>query len=212
MMSLPKHISDAIHEYLPPLDGWTEPDKACEMAELILEHKPKVVVEIGTFGGRSAIAQAFALRQNNDGGRIYCIDPWRLEYSLEGESSDNRKWWTQNINIDEIHTKCMHAIWQHNLDDWLVVIRAASQHVYQLFPEIDLLLIDGNHSEVASLRDAQLYLPRVSPNGLIWLDDTDWIVADEGKVLASTKKAVELIETQCALVKDMGKHRLYQKR
>ena len=210
-MNLPKHIEDAIHEYIPVLEGWTEPDKACEIAELVISNDPKVVVEIGTFGGRSAIAQAFALRQNNSGGKIYCIDPWRLEYALEGESSDNRKWWSQNINIDEIHTKCMHAIWQHNLDEWLVVIRAASQHVYQLFPEIDMLLIDGNHSEVASFRDVQLYLPRVNPNGYIWLDDTDWVVRDGEKVLASTKKAVELIETQCTLVKDMGKHRLYQK-
>lgn len=205
---IPAHIKDAIFNYIPALEGWTEPEKACEMAEIIIDNHPKVVVEIGTFGGRSAIAQGFALRENNDGGKIYCIDPWRLEYALEGESTDNRTWWTQNIDIDDIHKKCMHAIWQHNLDEWLVVIRAASQHCYQLFPEIDMLLIDGNHSEVASFRDVQNYLPRVASGGFVWMDDSDWTVG----TIPSTKKALSLIESQCDLVKDMGKHRLYKKR
>lgn len=211
-MKLPKFMRAAIEEYLPPLDGWTTPERACEMAELILETRPKVVVEIGTFGGRSAIAMAFALRQNNNGGRIYCIDPWRLQDAQEGEWEDNKKWWSQNIDLHEIHRKCMEAIWAHNIDDWLVVIRAASQHVHQLFPEIGVLLIDGNHSEVASLRDAQLYVPKVVSGGYVLADDSDWIVVEGDKTVQSTQKAMLFIEESCDLVRQSGNMRIYQKR
>lgn len=208
---LPKHIRAAIEEYIPPLEGWTEPARACEMAELVIDTRPQVVVEIGTFGGRSAIAQAFALRQNNQ-GVIYCIDPWRLEYAVEGEWSDNAKWWQENINIEEVHRKCMQAIWAHNLDPWMVVIRAASQYCHQLFPAINVLLVDGNHSEVASLRDVQLYVPHVVSGGHIWADDTDWQIRDGEKVIQSTQKAVEFIEQSCEQMKQIGNMRLYRKR
>lgn len=211
-MLLPDHIRIAIEQYIPPLEGWTKPDRACEMAQLIIENKPKVVVELGTFGGRSAIAMAFALRENNDGGRLYSVDPWRLEYAQEGEWADNQKWWEQNISLNEIHTKCMNAIWSHNIDNWLVVIRAASQHVHQLFPSIDMLLIDGNHSEVASLRDAELYVPKVRSGGIVMADDQDWMIPVGDQLVNSTKKAVEFINVACDPVKQIGNMGVYRKR
>lgn len=211
-MSLPRHIRDAIETYIPPLEGWTEPDRACEIAELIYDNKPKVVVEIGTFGGRSAIAMAFALRENNNGGKVYCLDPWRVEYAKEGEWKDNQDWWDKNIDIHEIHRKCMVAIWSHNIDEWLVVIRAASQYCPELFPEIGLLLIDGNHSEVASLRDATLYVPRVITGGFVLMDDADWRVKIGDETIESTKKAMQFVEESCDLVKQMGNMRVYRKR
>lgn len=213
-MTLPDHIKTAIEHYVPTLEGgdWAPISRRCDVAALVLETKPKVVVEIGTFGGAGALPIAFALRDNNDGGRIYCIDPWRLEYAVEGEWADNQKWWTENINIDEIHTRCIHAVWAHQLDPWLVVIRAASQHCYQLFPEIDFLIIDGNHSEVASLRDAELYVPRVRPGGYILLDDSDWVTKQGDALINSTKKAILFTEASSDLLTELGNMRIYKKR
>jgi predicted O-methyltransferase YrrM len=209
---LPAHIRDAIFAYLPPLEGWCEPERACELAELIIDNKPLTVVELGTFGGRSAIAQAFALRENNNGGKIYCVDPWRVEYALEGEWKDNQDWYKNNIDINAIHQKCMEAIWQHNLDQWLVVIRAASQNCYELFRNINILFIDGNHSEVASLRDAQLYVPNVVSGGYVWADDVDWEVREGDRVIQSTRKMLQYIEESCDPVKQIDNLRLYRKR
>lgn len=202
----------AIEEYIPILEGWTLPDRACEMAELVLTTRPKTVVEIGTFGGRSAIAMAFALRQNNNGGKIYCIDPWRLEYAKEGEWSENQKWWEQNIKLADVHQKCMEAIWSHNIDDWCVVIRAASQHCHELFRDIGLLLVDGNHSEVASLRDVQLYVPKVISGGYVLADDDNWQIPQGETVIQSTQKAMQFIEESCDLVRQSGNMRIYKKR
>lgn len=213
-MNLPNHIVDAINKYVPALDGhnWAEPERRCEMAALVYEIKPQVVVEIGTFGGASAIPIAFALRESNNGGKIYCIDPWKLEYAMEGEWEANQDWYKNNIDIDDIHKKFMHAAWSHNLDNWLVVIRAASQHCYELFPKIDVLSLDGNHSEVASLRDATLYVPRVVSGGYVLVDDQDWGVKQGDKMVPSLQKALDFIKERCDLVKQSGNMGFYRKR
>lgn len=211
-MSLPKHIVDAIETYIPPLEGWSRPDRCCEMAELVIDIKPKVVCEIGVFGGRGTIAQGFALRENSNQGHIYGIDPWKLEYAIEGEWSENQNWWRNNIDLDDIHKRCMHAIWAHNLDQWVTIIRAASQHCFKLFPRIDILTIDGSHTEEASFRDARLYVPNVVSGGYIWADDADWQIKEGDKVIQSTQKAMRYIEESCDLVKQIGNMRLYKKR
>lgn len=209
---LSDHLKSAIETYIPPLEGWTQPDRACELAEIVIDTKPKVIVEIGTFGGRSALAMAFALRENNNGGRIYCIDPWRVDYALEGEWQANQDWYKNNIDVHEVHKRCIEAFWSHNIDDWLVVIRAASQHCFKLFPRIDVLLIDGNHSEVASLRDARLYVPNVVSGGIIMADDADWQIREGDQMIQSTQKAMQFIEQSCDLVKQSGNMRFYKKR
>lgn len=213
-MSLPDHIKKAIETYVPALDGgdWAALERRCEVAEIVYDAKPKVVVEIGTFGGAGALPIAFALRENNNGGKLYCVDPWRVDYAVEGEWSANADWYKNSVNLHDIHRKFMDAAWSHNIDDWLVVIRAASQHVFKLFPRIDVLILDGNHSEVASFRDARLYVPNVVKNGWVLMDDQDWAVKQGETMVNSTKKAVEFIQQSCDLIKTSGNMGFYKKR
>lgn len=213
-MSLPNHIREAIFKYVPVLDGgdWSSLDRRCEVAAMVYDSNPHVVVEIGTFGGASALPIAFVLRELNNGGKIYCVDPYRVEYATEGEWSANADWYKNSIDIHDIHKKAMVAFWQHNIDDWLVVIRAASQHCAELFPRIDVLLIDGNHSEEASLRDARLYVPSVASGGIVMADDCDWRVKRGDEVIQSTQKMMQFIEQSCDLLKQSGNMRFYRKR
>jgi len=204
LVDLPPHITNAIETYIPTYEGWLDVNRGCEMAMLIIETKPDVVVEIGVFGGRSLISQGFALRENHR-GKIYGIDPWAVEIATEGnEDPENIKWWSSNIDIDKIHQDCMKAIWDHRLQEFVVVIRAASQHAYQLFPNnIDILYIDGNHSELSSCRDVELFVPRVKPGGWVWFDDCDW---------PTTQKALSMMDWICDLPRNNGNYRLYRKR
>lgn len=183
------------------LQGWTDAKRGIEMAELVLEHRPETVVEIGCFGGRSTIALALACRENGF-GKIYTIDPWKKEATLEGENEANRRWW-ESVDLHWVHKTAMEAFWRLNLDDWIVTIRSASQRVPHLFPEIHFLLIDGCHSEVASCRDVDLYFPMVPSGGIVWFDDADW---------QSTQKALSMLDCQCDLIKDGKSYRTYRKR
>jgi Methyltransferase domain len=201
---LPSHIRDAIDTYIPALGDWLDLDRAYQMAELIIDTKPEVVVEIGTFKGQSLITQAFAVRDNHK-GKIYAIDPWSVSFAVEGSNDpENNDWWSKKINLEDIHHNCMKAIWDHHLEEWAIVIRSPSQFVFQLFPNnIDICYIDGNHSELVSCRDVRNYLPRIKSGGYIWADDTSW---------PTTQRALAIIEGQCDLVRSGGNFRLYRKR
>lgn len=199
---LPNHIRQAIYDYIPHMEGWTTPERGCEMADRILETKAEVCIDIGVFGGRSTIAQAFAVREQG-AGMVYGIDPWAVAACIEGDSPpENTEWWKEKAMLEEMHQKTMHAIWDHKLEPWVTVIRNASQYVAQLFPVIDFLNIDGQHSEVASCRDVRLYVPSLLSGHYLTFDDTDW---------ASTQPALRLVEQSCELVSDTGKARTYRK-
>lgn len=203
---IPGHIKDAIYHYIPHMEGWTEPERACEMAERILETKAKVCVDIGVFGARSTVAMGFAARELGT-GMVYGIDNWNP--GAASENDDNKEgveWWEKQSNLETIHQLAMRAIWDHRLEPWLTIIRAKSEHVHQLFPVIDFLNIDGGHSEVTSCRDVSLYLPKVRSGSYVFMDDTAW---------PTTQKAIGMIEEQCDLVNTViGKteSRTYKKR
>lgn len=203
---LPAHIKEAIDHYIPALGEWMKIEQAYEMAELIIDTKPLVVVEIGVFKGQSLTAQAFALRNNNNGGKIYGIDPWSVESAIEGGTEPaNDEWWQTKIDLDQICNDCMRNIRDHRLEPWVVIIRSPSQHCCTLFDfdSIDQLYIDGCHSELASTRDVTNYVPRVKPGGYIFMDDCDW---------QTTQKAVKMMEEMCEIVQGNGNFRLYRKR
>jgi hypothetical protein len=199
-----KDLEQIISRTVPAMQGWCTVEKALAMAQLIIESNAAMVIELGVFGGRSLIPQAMALRELSL-GMIYGIDPWTKDACLEGTNDPaNDEWWAK-LDLEEIHRGCMRAIRENALDQWCSVIRAKGENVHTLFPpaSIDILHIDGNHSEVASVRDVELWLPKVRVGGHVWLDDTDW---------ATTKRAATLLTDACDVVKDVGPCRLFRKR
>src|ERR1700682_5543314 len=45
--------------------------------EVVRHYKPKVVVELGTHMGMSALAIGLAMRDLGEGGKIYAVDTWQ---------------------------------------------------------------------------------------------------------------------------------------
>lgn len=173
------------------------------MAAWILETKAKVIVDIGVFAGRSTIAMGFAARELGD-SMVYGIDPWKIDDATEGENDKaSADWWRTRADLERMHREAMQWIWDHRLDQWITIIRAPSQNVHQLFPTIDFLNIDGQHAEVASCRDVEIYVPKVRAGGVVFMDDTAW---------PQTQKAVSMMDGMCDLVNDTGMARTYLKR
>lgn len=185
------------------IQGWLDPVIAREMNALILRIKPYVIVEIGVFAGKSLINSAMALKSNGF-GVVYGIDPWRTKDAIKGLSANDDKELWRTIDLDAVHTQCIHATWDCELEDYIVVIRATSERVVSLFADktIDILYIDGGHSEEVSSLDAEMYMPKVRYCGYIWIDDADW---------PSVQKAISIVEKRSKLVRDFVACRLYQK-
>jgi predicted O-methyltransferase YrrM len=205
----------AIKEFSATAEGWCTVERALEMAQLILDNPwpSQTVVEIGVFAGGSLIPQALALKELDQSGHIYGIDPWSRQAAIEqvfvandqtpaADEEIARKWWAE-VDLDKMHSLAMQGIWRYVLEAFAVVIRARSEQCSELFSSIDILYIDGSHSEEASCRDVNLYMPKVRSGGFIWIDDANW---------QTVKKATELLEAECALERDHEQYRLYRKK
>lgn len=190
---------------LPRMGGWCTREKAVSLIEMIYREKPHVVVEIGVFSGRSLIPQALALKAvygDKADGKVYGIDPWKKDAALEGEvGPENAKWWSE-LDLHQIHKECIESVWNNGVDEHCVLIRSESYRCVTLFNFIDLLHIDGNHSELSSCRDVELYVPKVRSGGFIYFDDCDW---------ATTQKALKIMETMATKVGEVGSCNIYLK-
>jgi predicted O-methyltransferase YrrM len=196
-------LSATISRTVQSMEGWCTVEKALSLASNILANKAGFVVEIGVFGGRSLVPMALAL-QSLGRGIVYGIDPWKKEACLEGKNdSANDQWWA-NIDYSVIQEKCVQTIWGLNLAPHVVLLRAPSQICASLFQSpIDVLHIDGNHSEETSVRDVNLWVPKVATGGFVWIDDTDWL---------TTKNAQKRLAEMAVKISEVGNCHLYQKR
>ena len=189
--------------------GWCSLEKARMLAGLIMREKPKTVVEIGVFGGKSLVPLALAVKQVDEGGMVYAIDPYTPAACAEGHDADdaNHRWWKE-VPLAEVFTSLCQHLAQWHLWPWVRLLCAPAQRVCNVFDDtpIDVLHLDGNHSELASCRDVQLYGPRIRTGGWLWFDDTGW---------ETTQKALREVECSFRLVIDApdvgGGLRLYRK-
>ena len=65
-----KPVERMISTAIPTMDGWCTLEKARFMAGYILSTKPKLVVELGTYAGRSFLPILWAIRENKTGKAV----------------------------------------------------------------------------------------------------------------------------------------------
>jgi len=170
------------------LEGWCTTEKAEHLAEIILAKRPELIVEIGVFGGRSAIAMGMACQEAGT-GMVIGIDPWCKQAAVEGETSpENDDWWSK-LDYNKIFAGADGARYSLGVDD---VVRYERLHDTKMLSEIldgtvDLLHLDSNHSEPVSVRSVRDWTVKIKKGGILVMDDTHW---------ASQARAVELLNTE----------------
>ncbi|MGB3559149.1 MAG: class I SAM-dependent methyltransferase [Geitlerinemataceae cyanobacterium] len=121
-----------------------------------------VIVEIGSFQGRSTVSMAYACLGTRR--KIYCIDPWDFSKSKTIQNNIFEVW-TQNID-------------RNGLTQYVVPLRGYSEEIFTRWSEltggekIDFIFIDGDHEYPGVLKDFQLSFPWVKSGGWIALHDT----------------------------------------
>lgn len=176
--------------YQSSIPGWCSEKKAKDMMDLIYEVHPEICVEIGVFGGSSIYPTANALKFLHR-GKVYAIDSWNAPDCLQGYTSEdpNYQWW-KSINLNHVYRDFVNMLEEFKLSPYCVVMRTTGLKALGQFANesIDILHIDGNHTEDAALNDAQMYLPKVKKGGYIWFDDVNW---------ETTRKALEFMSLHC---------------
>lgn len=170
---------------LKELHGWCTPNKASLLMDFVYMLKPETVVEIGVFGGSSLVPMAFALKDIGS-GVIYGIDPWSSQASAQGMEGVNQDWWA-NLDHEAIMQSLVVKLEEYDLNTHVQLIRETSESAAEI-PYIDMIHIDGNHSEEASFYDVNKWVPLVRKGGIIIFDDMTW---------GTTDRAVKWLDEHC---------------
>lgn len=179
------------------IPGWCTEEKAMHFIDLVLETRPQLCVELGIFAGRSLYPVAKALELIGE-GMVIGIDPWSREEAIRycdpKKDQKNIAWW-KSLDIDSFFYHCSLLVRSFGLEDYVDIVQGSSEEASAWIDgPIDILHIDGNHSEIGSLLDVELYLPKVRSGGYIWFNDALW---------AQRKKACDMLCEQCDVVKSI---------
>ena len=118
-----------------------------------------VIVEIGSYKGRSTTAMAYACKGTNK--KIHCIDVWDSTLDM----------WKKNIQ-------------DNNLSEFVIPYQGFSHQVlnsYELLNAvsgIDFVFIDGSHKYEDVLKDFEMIFPMVKDNG--WIAFHDVVLTFQG--------------------------------
>jgi predicted O-methyltransferase YrrM len=180
-----------VHDYMEQLHGWCSCEKADFLIDLILRARPSIVLEIGVWGGKSLIPMACALKHNGH-GLIYGIDPWEIQASVEWVMEDaNRNFW-EHANHEWVYQHLLQKLTQFDLHPHVSLNRNTSEKASPI-EGIDLLHIDGNHSDPASYLDVTKWVPLVKSGGWIIFDDMTWFE----KGVFTTSRASQWLDANC---------------
>ena len=129
--------------------------------DLVAAMKPRLLVELGVDRGESYFAFCQSAAENKTGTRCFGIDAWRGDQHAGG--------------YDETTFAQVSAHNRANYNAFSALIRASFDAALDQFePEsIDILHLDGLHTETAVRHDVDSWLPKVRPGGIILLHDVN---------------------------------------
>lgn len=165
-------LKNGAYWHMDQIYGWCSHSKASILIDIIQKIQPATIVEIGVWGGKSLIPMAYALKQRGK-GKIYGIDPWSNAASIVGVmNEDNLAYWSV-VDHEEVYSALLKDLHRFELLEQVELIRDTSANADPIF-DIDLLHIDGNHSDITSYLDVTKWAPLVRKGGWIVVDDISW--------------------------------------
>lgn len=171
-----------------PMPGWGDAEKTKRMAAMVLALQPDTSVEIGVYGGRTFLGLALAHKALGYGMAVG-IDPWSNEAAVEGYDGKNREFWQDNP-LDKIHDDFVALLTHLGLNNVTRIHRKKSDDV-EIASQIDLLHVDGQHSE-AAVRDVNRFASKVRLGGITIMDDITWQNGADAPVQRAVDRLREL--------------------
>ncbi len=148
------------------------------MERVCSERESLLMLEIGSWGGESAILWAEAAKQglkekHQAPIRIICVDPWTSYPSLRW----NPRLWAMRraADNDKIFSLFLHNVKASGHSDVIIPLRTWSQVVAGLLRAnlFDMIFIDGDHSYSAVTLDIRNFAPLLKEGGYICGDDLE---------------------------------------
>lgn len=184
-------VKKKAHVFMEQLEGWCAEKKADILIDIVLKMKPEVVVEIGVWGGKSLTPMACALKAAGQ-GVIYGIDPWDSNESIRWVMNESSLTYWSRADHQAVKQRLVNRLADFELTDWVCLIQATSEEAEPIY-NIDILHVDGNHSDQTSYLDVTKWVPLMKSGGFIIFDDMSWYENNQ----FTTARAVEWLNQHC---------------
>jgi hypothetical protein len=136
--------------------------------DLVAVLKPSVLVELGVDRGESYFTFCQSAAENKTGTRCFGVDSWQGDQHAGGYDETT---FAQVSAHNRANYEAFSTLIRSNFDGALATFESES---------IDVLHLDGLHTEAAVRHDVETGLPKVRPGGIILLHDVDVRTRDFG--------------------------------
>ena len=156
------------------IEGWFTAAEAHFMVECINKTKrlPGVIVEIGSFLGRSSVVIARAAKENQDD--VYCIDIWDNSVYLALPEERRQHYRKQVVIPQNTFKQFIANMKAAGVYDVITPIRGKSECVAKTWDEpIKLLFIDACHEYEYVIKDCLLWKDHIVKDGFLLFHDYD---------------------------------------
>jgi len=157
--------------------------------------RPRLVVEVGSWKGATALLVADWMRSAGIDGAVICVDTWLggLEH-LEGTVGAD---WKLEPYISHgwpmLHAVFMENVIRHGLEEWIAPLATTStigaKWVCRRGLQPDVVLIDGSHEEEDVLQDLRAWWKCAKTGGVLIGDD--WSTSWPGVITAVNRFCAE---------------------
>lgn len=174
MNYIDKSIYNNVQLLSKDITGWNGSSEV--FAELIEETKPKLIIEVGTWKGQSAINMANFIKVNKYDTKILCVDTWlgALEFWDSMAHTNERNLLLKN-GYPQIYYQFLSNVIHSELQDIILPFPNTSDIAYKYFLKkqikSELIYIDASHEEEDVYRDINNYFNLLSTGGIIFGDD-----------------------------------------
>lgn len=149
--------SRSFHPRVYGVGAWT--DNLHFASDLVATVKPRLFLELGTDRGESYFAFCQSVAENNTGTRCFAVDTWRGDEQAGGYDETTFREVSEH---NAAHYAAFSTLLRCRFDDALARFAPES---------INLLHLDGLHTEAAVRHDVEAWLPKLRPGGIFLMHD-----------------------------------------
>jgi len=161
----------------PAPPGWGQNSPVFE--RLICEIRPRLIVEVGSWLGASAIRMAHHLGEQGISGTIVCVDTW-LGSPVHWRTAEYRGELRIMNGYPQLYYAFLANVMAAGHAGTILPLPQPSDNAARLLEELklqaQLVYIDADHEATSVYNDLTNYWPLVAPGGTMFGDDfiADW--------------------------------------
>lgn len=206
--------TDVPFKYDKDLQGWDSHNSIFN--EVIRSVKPKLIVEVGTWKGASAIHMASICRSIGLQTEIVCNDTWlgNWQHWSRGEGGVGSRADLKIFNgLPRLYYQFLSNVIHCGFEDMITPLPLTGVAGAKLFEHFrimpDLIYIDGDHEYESVLFDLKLWIKQLSPRGVLIGDDYVWpgVKRAVSEIMATESLVLRVVDQKFTLSRPLDQQR-----